>query len=118
MNFILFSEANKEKRHSLSKLGFNVNYIRKSVKGKRIMYSDIVNEIDSIIVMIYGHDNGVYYDICFCPFLKKETLFKNIWIYRNNVYPTKLVKVMACKEKKDALIQRLQMIKMILSNNS
>lgn len=53
--------------------------------------------------------------ICETTFFKKETLFKGIWIYKNNVIVDKLYDIICeNKKKRDAVIHRLDMMLMVL----
>jgi len=53
--------------------------------------------------------------ICETTFFKKETLFKGIWIYKNNVIEDKLYDILCNnEEKREAIIHRLDMMLTIL----
>jgi len=65
---------------------------------------------------IQDNDDLVFHNITESRVFKKETLFKGIWIYKNNVCPIRLYEVISNNEdKKRALIQRLDIMMNVLT---
>ena len=117
MNLIFLQNySGTPKLRQVSQLGLNTNHIRKNSKKNKIYKNDVVNINKNVIEKIEKSDNEVYFDICESRFFKKESLLKGIWIYKSNIIPHRLCDIMKCNEKKDALIERLKMITMILTD--
>jgi hypothetical protein len=115
MNFIFHLDQNK--LTNLSKLGLNVNHLRKPLDGMKrppFIY-EIVFTINYTSDLIKQNDELVCYDICDSKFYKKETLLKGIWTCKNNIYPKRLIKLMNDDFRKNALLERFEMMLSILT---
>jgi len=116
MNLIFSTlSVGEDNLRALSKLGLNNFYLIKTARRLKIKPSDVCDVVSCIIDKIERHDDIVYYDICESKFFKKETLFRGVWIYKNNVIPHRLIEVMKDENKRMVILDRLRMILTILN---
>lgn len=108
-----FAYITIQHRSTLSKLGFNCNY----VDNRLISYSDAVAEIIHFRDKIIKKDIDIIYDICENRLIKKQCFFKGVWTCRNNIYPKRLVKLLDRNENRQIIVDRLQMIIYTLTHN-
>lgn len=115
----LINNLPKTQKSTLSKLGLNVNALSRKINGKKQppMLSEIIFTLEYILQSAKKNDDLIYYDICDSKFLKLETIFKGIWTCRNNIYPSRLSKLMENDENKELFIQRIDLIKQTINNN-
>lgn len=95
----------------LSKLGLNCSY----AKANKI---DVLKELYSIKERIINNDIEIYYIICEDKLIKKETFFKNVWTCRNNIYPSRLHKILKDEHMKNIILNRIDMMLLFISNTA
>lgn len=111
---MIYSRVNKKDKIALSRLG--LNFYRVFInKSTRMYLSDIIETIDYTIESIEKEDECIYHDICDSYFFKKRSLFAGLINCRENIYPTLVINSMKTKESKDILIERLKLIRFILT---
>ncbi len=109
---MLFRSLPIETRKHLSNIGLNCHLLAKSrVDNKLIIVGSVADAVEIIRNnIVINRDDSVYYELCECKFFKRERLLKGIWTCKNNIYPSRLIKLMKVENNRTVLIERLDMI--------
>ena len=88
-------------------LNIPVCCLNSTVKSKHLLKERIIN-----------NDIEIYYIICEDKLIKKETFFKNVWTCRNNIYPSRLHKILKDEHLKNIILNRIDMMLLFISNTA
>lgn len=106
-----FLSLKQNERTPLCKLGLNVSYFR--FKRKGFLYydiEDVLSEVENIRALIV-ENNKKKTELIICnKAIKKETLFKNVYKYRNNFTEKYVYEMLSNEDNKSIILERLDLI--------
>lgn len=115
MNFnIIFN--NKEKIIVLSKLGLNVYRISVMNRKQKISIEQIANTVEYVRELLLINEYWIIDDVIYSYMFKNATLFNGIYPYVANFDGKRLIKILENEDKKQILIDRLNLMLSVLTN--
>lgn len=99
-----------QEKTTLSRCGLNRNYINYLMRSNRLKYKDLLDILFDVRNRIAENEPDIIYDICENRIFKKHVLFRNIYPYVTNYRPYKMIEHLQDLNKRNALLDRLDMI--------